>query len=75
MTHPVDNRQQLQSMKAKTLRRGSGRIFSALTMSADNPLTVNRLSADSQHDRVDDTDNDTGNGSPVTVKKVLLTTR
>jgi hypothetical protein len=40
-------------------------------MSADNPLTVNGLSADRQHDRVDDTDN----ASAVTLEKVLLTTR
>jgi hypothetical protein len=75
MTHPVYNRQQLQSMKAKTLHRGFGRIFSALTMSANNPLTVNGLSCCLSADRVDDADNDTGNDSPVTVKKVLLTTR
>ena len=48
-----------------TCHRGSGRRdFFAPTMSADNPLTVKSLSADRQHDRVDDTDN-----------AILLTTR
>jgi hypothetical protein len=68
MSYPVYSRQQLQSL---SFHRGSGRIFSALTMSANNPLTVNGLSADRQHDRVDDTDN----ASAVTLEKVLLTTR
>jgi hypothetical protein len=67
MSYPVYSRQQLQSMEGFSFHRGSGRIFPAPTMSADNPLTVNGLSADRQHD--------TDNGSPVTVKKVLLTTR
>jgi hypothetical protein len=52
--------------------RGSGRRdFFALTMSANNQRTVISLSADRQHDRVDDTDN----ASAVTLEKVLLTTR
>ncbi len=71
MSYPVYSRQQLQSMKGFGLHRGSGRVFCTLTMSADNPVTVNGLSADRQHDRVDDTDN----ASAVTLEKVLLTTQ
>lgn len=67
-----DNYADISSLlDAVCCERGTGRRDFTPTMSADNPLTVKSLSADRQHDRVDDTDN----ASPVTLEKVLLTTR